>query len=132
MVSKTMLMSWLTLVQRRKNMVPSPNPEDFRMLNIQMDEKKLEPNQDVERVRRCHLNDLENVIPFVLVGLLYVTTKPDPGKAALHFRLFAGFRIFHTVAYLLALPQPSRAFGFLGGWITTASMAICVLKSASY
>ena len=30
------------------------------------------------QVRRAHLNDLENVIPFVLLSLLYVGTNPDP------------------------------------------------------
>ena len=81
---------------------------------------------------RCHLNDLENVFPFVLVGLLYVLTKPDPGTAMMHFRAFAGFRIFHTIAYLVPLPQPSRALGFLLGAAVTGSMAVSVLSAGSY
>ena len=39
------------------------------------------------QVRRAHLNDLENVIPFVLMSLLYVGTKPDPVTALWHFRV---------------------------------------------
>ena len=39
------------------------------------------------QVRRAHLNDLENVIPFVLLSLLYVGTNPDPIVALWHFRV---------------------------------------------
>ena len=39
------------------------------------------------QVRRAHLNDLENVVPFVLSGLLYVGTDPDPTTALWHFRV---------------------------------------------
>ena len=72
---------------------------------------------------RCHLNDLENVLPFVLVDLLYCSTSPALSTALLHFRIFTGARLLHMVAYLLPLPQPSRALGFMVGYATTFSMA---------
>ena len=72
---------------------------------------------------RCHLNDLENVLPFVLVGLLYCSTSPDEFTALLHFRIFTAARLLHMVAYLVPLPQPSRALGFFVGYVTTFSMA---------
>ena len=55
---------------------------------------------DVERVRRAHLNDLENVIPFLLLVPLYLSTGPNPWLAANLIRAFAAARILHTVAYL--------------------------------
>ena len=128
---KTMLMSGLTALHRIKNEAFA-NPEDFMTSKKPLEERKAPLNATVERIRRCHLNDLENVIPFVLIGLLYVCTKPDPSTALMHFRAFAGFRIFHTFAYLIPLPQPSRVLGFLLGFAVTASMAVSVLRTGSY
>ena len=54
---------------------------------------------DVERVRRNHLNDIENIVPFVLVGLLYVGTNPDRDTALWHFRIFFVSRVLHTLTY---------------------------------
>ncbi|KAK7504482.1 hypothetical protein BaRGS_00004348 [Batillaria attramentaria] len=127
-VVKTMLMSGITAVTRFKNKA-FINPEDAASMKDK-DGKPLKPftHQDVERVRRCHLNDLENVIPFVLIGLLYVTTNPSLSTALLHFRIFAAARILHTFAYLIPLPQPSRAMLFMAGLLATLSMAYNVFS----
>ncbi len=42
---------------------------------------------DVERVRRAHLNDIENIIPFVLLAAVYLTTGPSLGTASLLFKV---------------------------------------------
>ncbi|XP_060606358.1 microsomal glutathione S-transferase 1-like [Ruditapes philippinarum] len=89
-------------------------------------------DEDVERTRRCHLNDIENVLPFVLIGLLYVLTGPTVASATLHFRLFAGFRLFHTIAYMFILPQPSRAIAFFVGFGVNISMAITVIRAGMF
>ena len=81
---------------------------------------------------RCHLNDLENVIPFILIGLLYVTTSPTLSTAVLHFRLFTGSRLFHSVAYLLPLPQPARGLSFVIGFLTTLSMAYSTVSAVGF
>ncbi|XP_042529380.1 microsomal glutathione S-transferase 1, partial [Dipodomys spectabilis] len=107
------------------------NPEDCVSFGKGENAKKyLRTDDSVERVRRAHLNDLENVVPFVGVGLLYALSRPAPATALLHFRVFAGARLFHTVAYLLPLPQPSRALGFFVGYGVTLSMAGRVLQAA--
>ncbi len=54
---------------------------------------------DVERIRRNHLNDIENILPFVVIGLFYVGIDPSPVLALWHFRIFFFSRIFHTIAY---------------------------------
>jgi len=66
----------------------------------------------VERHRATHLNDMENIIPFVLVGLFYVTTNPAASTAILLFRIFTGSRIVHSIVYLFHVPQPARAMAF--------------------
>ena len=112
---KMMVMSLLTTRQRfRKNVTitykkmqknhPScfskafVNPEDIRP-----DKRKIiQPttsDPDVERVRRNHLNDIENIIPFVLIGFFYVASNPNPVAAVWHFRLFFFSRLVHTFAY---------------------------------
>jgi glutathione S-transferase len=78
------------------------------------------------------LNDLENVIPFVLIGLLYVATSPPLASALLHFRLFVGSRLLHTVVYLVPIPQPSRALTFFVGVGATVSMAYNTLSAVQF
>ena len=43
-------------------------------------------NEAVERVRRAHLNDMENILPFFCLGLLYIFTGPALATATLVFR----------------------------------------------
>ncbi|KAL0964940.1 hypothetical protein UPYG_G00274690 [Umbra pygmaea] len=129
-ILKMMLMSPMTAYFRftRKSFA---NQEDTGMAKTPEERKKmLVGNPDVERVRRCHLNDLENIIPFVVIGLLYTLTGPDLSTALLHFRVFVGSRLFHTVAYVLPLPQPSRALAWMSGMVVTFSMAYRVLSAA--
>lgn len=107
------------------------NPEDAGSHGKTPEDKKkmLRTDADVERVRRCHQNDLENIIPFVLIGLLFALTGPELSMALLHFRVFVGSRFIHTVAYVLALPQPSRGLSWIVGMLTTLSMAYRVLSA---
>ncbi|XP_055136497.1 microsomal glutathione S-transferase 1 isoform X7 [Symphalangus syndactylus] len=109
------------------------NPEDCVTFGKGENAKKyLRTDDRVERVRRAHLNDLENIVPFLGIGLLYSLSGPDPSAAILHFRLFVGARIYHTIAYLTPLPQPNRALGFFVGYGVTLSMAYRLLKSKLY
>lgn len=99
------------------------NEEDVARKPADERKKMLRTHPDVERVRRCHQNDLENIIPYVAISLLYTLTGPALSEALLHFRVFAGSRIFHTVSYVLPLPQPCRAFSWMAGMLATFSMA---------
>merc|ERR1712002_1102347 len=69
-------------------------------------------DENVERVRRAHQNDIENVVPFLILGFIYIFTNPALSTALLVFRLFVGARILHTIVYLLIIPQPARALTF--------------------
>ena len=67
---------------------------------------------DVERVRRAHLNDLENVLPFLILCPLYLATGPAAATATTVIRVFAAARLLHTVVYLnmvSVLPSLSRS-----------------------
>ncbi|XP_028938485.1 microsomal glutathione S-transferase 1 [Ornithorhynchus anatinus] len=131
-LSKMMLMSTITAYFRitRKAFA---NPEDAASLGKGENPKKfVRTDEAVERVRRAHLNDLENVVPFLGVGLLYALSGPDLGAALLHFRLFAFSRLYHGVAYLVPLPQPNRGLAFFLGYGVTLSMACGLLRRHLY
>ncbi|XP_054447366.1 microsomal glutathione S-transferase 1 [Pteronotus mesoamericanus] len=128
-LSKMMFMSIATAFYRVTRKVFA-NPEDCASFGKGESAKKyLRVDDRVERVRRAHLNDLENIVPFLGIGLLYSLSGPDLSTAILHFRLFVGARIYHTIAYLLPLPQPNRGLAFFVGYGVTFSMAYRLLKN---
>ncbi|XP_006888499.1 PREDICTED: microsomal glutathione S-transferase 1 [Elephantulus edwardii] len=109
------------------------NPEDCAHLGKGENAKKyLRTDDSVERVRRAHLNDLENIVPFLGIGLLYALSGPSLSTALLHFRLFVGARIYHTIAYLFAFRQPNRGLAFFVGYGVTFSMAFSLLRNKLY
>lgn len=126
---KMLLMGPLTSVYRFSKGAFA-NEEDVAMKAAEERKKLLRTHPDVERVRRCHQNDLETVVPFVLLGLLYALTGPELSSAQLHFRLFSGARLFHCVSYVGALPQPCRALSWMLGMGVNFSMAYRVLHAA--
>lgn len=61
---KMLIMSFLTIINRiRKGAVE--NPEDATRPNFE-----IKKDEDVERIRRAHLNDLENIPAFLLAALM--------------------------------------------------------------
>ncbi|CAG9782995.1 unnamed protein product [Diatraea saccharalis] len=83
---------------------------------------------DVERVRRAHHNDLENIPVFWAIGALYLTTRPSDALAINLFRAYAAGRIIHTVVYAIKpLPQPSRAIAFSVPFFITVFMGVKVV-----
>ncbi|XP_055613815.1 microsomal glutathione S-transferase 1-like, partial [Uranotaenia lowii] len=87
------------------------NPEDAATVS-----RKLQPvfnDPDVERVRRAHRNDLENILPYFLVSFLYLLTGPSVAFAANLIRAAALGRILHSLVYaVVVIPQPARFLSF--------------------
>ncbi|KAH0617108.1 hypothetical protein JD844_028771 [Phrynosoma platyrhinos] len=109
LIVKMMLMGPLTGMLRTKKKA-FVNPEDTA------------PFGKGENAKKVHLNDLENIVPFLFIGFFYSFSGVSLSTALLHYRIFFGSRVFHTITYLLALPQPSRALSFLVGYLITFSM----------
>ncbi|XP_047431955.1 microsomal glutathione S-transferase 1-like isoform X2 [Mugil cephalus] len=130
-VAKMMLMGPLTAYYRLTRGSFS-NEEDVSRKSAEEKKRLLKPHPDVERVKRCHQNDLENIIPFAVVGMLYALTGPELSAALLHFRIFACSRVFHTIAYIGVLPQPSRGLSWILGMLVTYSMAYKVLSAVLF
>lgn len=69
---------------------------------------------DVERARRAHQNDLENILVWYAVTYFYLTTNPPLWLASLLIKTYVFARIVHTVSYIAA-QQPTRAIAFFIG-----------------
>jgi uncharacterized MAPEG superfamily protein len=85
-------------------------PEDYAAQGVTAPQGAT-TSPEVERVRRCLQNDLENILPFFGVGLIYASTGPSLTLARIYFAGFAVARIAHTVAYLRGM-QPHRTIAF--------------------
>uniref|UniRef100_A0A240PP01 Microsomal glutathione S-transferase 1 n=1 Tax=Anopheles atroparvus TaxID=41427 RepID=A0A240PP01_ANOAO len=125
LVAKILLMAPLTGSQRFKNKAFA-NPEDSGAVSRKLKPKLDDP--DVERVRRAHLNDLENILPFFVIGFLYLLTNPAPSLAVNLFRLVAASRIVHTLVYaVVVIPQPARFLAFMGAMVPTVYMTVTTI-----
>ncbi|KAF4530680.1 hypothetical protein B566_EDAN004919 [Ephemera danica] len=108
------------------------NPEDAVTFGSK-GMKLINNDQDVERIRRAHLNDLENIPAFLFIALLYILTDPSTFLAMNLIRAFAAARVLHTLVYAVKpMPQPSRAlFYFVGLGVTSYMAAIVAMHFGS-
>lgn len=80
---------------------------------------------------RAHINDLENILPFLFLGAIYSLTGPSLTVARLHFLVFFAARVGHTFAYLLALRAPTRSLAYTVAQIPCVSMALQILTAVA-
>ncbi|XP_072386225.1 microsomal glutathione S-transferase 1-like [Diabrotica undecimpunctata] len=122
LVLKMMFMSILTGTKRFKHKAFA-NPEDAKRQRV-----KPQVNENVERVRRAHLNDMENIPLFFVIGLIYTLTNPAVYFAKTLFLAYTLARIGHTVVYaVVPIPQPARLLCWLVGYGITGYMGIVSL-----
>ena len=111
MILKAVSMSWLTVVRMMKVKGGFRSPEDLKKtaLNPAPDPKQLEPNEYVERIRRIHQNDLENLPFFLVAGFLFVLTEPSLLLARVLLYGYVVSRLLHFAAYVTAQTHDTRA-----------------------
>ncbi|GFO17733.1 microsomal glutathione s-transferase 1 [Plakobranchus ocellatus] len=126
-IAKTISVAIVTGFNRVSN-TAYMNEEDAKAIVIGAADGKPKTTPTIDRLKRMHMNDLENVIPFVLIGLLYTATRPDPASALLHFRVFTTSRVLHSFVYYFAVPQPARALCFSTGMLSLVSMIYTVFS----
>ncbi|NP_001165930.1 microsomal gluathione S-transferase 1 [Nasonia vitripennis] len=120
---KLLAMSILTARMRFKKKVFA-NHEDAKMLpkaRVAYDD------EDVERVRRSHLNDLENILPWVAITYVYLGTNPSTFLAGLLIRGFVLARVGHTLSYAVYPKQPFRGISFGIGLAITVFEAVSTI-----
>lgn len=132
MILKAVSMSWLTVARMLQENGGFRSPEDLRKtpLNPAPDARQLERNERVDRIRRIHLNDLENLPFFLVAGLLYVLTGPSLLMARLVLYGYVVSRLLHFGAYLSAQTHDLRAALWTVGSLILVFMTVRTLLAA--
>lgn len=129
MVLKIIGQGWMTVYRMMRSGSGLASPEDIQngLLNKHPSAAQLEINDYVDRSRRMHRNDLENIPAFLAVGLLFVTIGPTLGPARALFYGFVLTRFAHSVAYATKQSHEVRATFYTIGSVIVAVMALHVL-----
>ena len=132
MILKAVSMSWLTVVRMMQVKGGFRSPEDLRRtaLNPAPHPAQLEPDERVDRVRRIHQNDLENLPFFLVAGLLYVLTEPSLLLARALLYGYVVSRLLHFVAYFTARTHDTRATLWTVGSLILVYMTCATLFAA--
>lgn len=128
-VLKVMGQGWMTVYRMLKVNSGWASPEDLRkgLINKAPDPSQLEINEFVDRSRRMHRNDLENIPAFWVAGLLFVMTGPSLILAQILLYGFVLARGAHFFAYLKEASHEVRATFFtIGSAIVLFMAAYCL------
>lgn len=121
-VHLVLLALWTGFVRARSGRFA--NPEDK---GIVKGELAAEDHPDVLRVKRAHVNALENAVPFFVVGALYVATGGTKLGAEAYCGTFLAVRVLHSLFYLWG-KQPFRTMSFALGVLCIFGMAVHVIR----
>jgi len=129
MVLKIMGQGWMTVYRMLRSDSGLVNPEDIQvgLINKSPRAEQLEVNDYVDRSRRMHRNDLENIPAFWVAGLLFVTTNPPLWAAQGLMYGFVLARLCHAAAYLTKQTHEVRATFYTIGSLIVMFMAVYVL-----
>lgn len=129
MVLKVMGQGWMTVYRMLKSDAGLASPEDLQvgLINKNPRPEQLEPNDYVDRSRRMHRNDLENIPAFLVCGLLFVATGPSLLLTNILMYGFVGARLLHAIAYVSKQTHEVRATFYTIGSLIVIGMAIYVL-----
>jgi len=129
MIVKMMSQGWMTVFRMIKVNGGFRYPEDGRqsLTNPHPSPEQLQPNEYVERSRRMHENDVENIPLFLVVGLLYVCTVPNERIALGLFSVYVLSRLAHFYVVLTARSHEARALFWTVGSIVIYIMAGTVI-----
>ena len=129
---KIMAQGWITVAQMFKVGGGFLNPEDAAggIANPKPREGQLDAHEPVQRSRRLHLNDLENIPAFWVMGLLFVLTGPGLLLTQIFMYGFVATRALHFWAYSTAKSHEVRATFFTIGSVIIMAMAVMVLMAA--
>lgn len=125
MILKGASMAWLTVLRMMQEKGGFRAPEDLKKtpLNPEPSPQQLQPNERVERVRRIHMNDLENIPFFLTAGLLFVLTDPSLTLARALLYGYVVTRALHFIAYFTGRTHDLRASLWTPGSLIILYMA---------
>lgn len=130
-VLKIMGQGWVSVYRLMKVSGGYASPEDARrgILNPNPKPGQLDLDDYVDRSRRMHRNDLENIPGFLAAGLLFVLVSPPLLLAQVIMYGFVLARAFHTWAYATAQSHEIRSTGYTIGSLAVMYMATHVIVS---
>jgi len=133
MVLKIMGQGWMTVYRMLKVDAGLASPEDLRpgLINRSPRPEQLEVNDYVDRSRRMHRNDLENIPAFLAGGLLFVAATPPLLLAQILMYGFVAARLAHSVAYATKQSHEVRATLYTIGSVAVIVMALYALAAAA-
>ena len=99
------------------------NQEDASFLSGQVSN-----DATIDRVKRAHVNDMENIYVYIFLSYIYMCTNPAVSTAIFTFKVFVWARFAHTIIYVFQVPQPGRITAFIVGQLSCAYMAMHVLS----
>jgi len=129
MIIKMMGQGWITVARMMKVGGGFLNPEDANpgKVNPAPRPGQLDADEYVERSRRMHRNDTENIPVFLVAGLLFVLTQPPLLLAQVLLFGYAATRLGHFWAYFTAKSHEIRATFFSIGSFIVIGMAVYTL-----
>lgn len=132
MILKIMGQGWMTVYRMLRVDSGYASPEDLQsgLINRNPRPEQLELNDYVDRSRRIHRNDLENIPAFLACGLLFVLTEPSYLWTNILMYGFVGARLLHTLAYSTKQSHEVRATLYTIGSVAVIVMAVYVLLAA--
>lgn len=132
MILKMMGQGWITVYRMMKVGGGFLNPEDAAegLTNPKPRAGQLDLDDYVERSRRMHRNELENVPGFLVAGLLFALTHPPLWVAQALFYGFVVARCGHFAAYITARSHETRATFYTLGSLIVIGMAAYTLVFA--
>ncbi len=132
-VLKVMGQGWMTVYRMMKAGAGLASPEDLRPgpLNTAPDPSQLELNDYVDRSRRMHRNDLENIPAFWVAGLIFVAVAPPLWLAQGLMYGFVLSRAAHALAYATKRSHELRATFYTIGSLIVIAMAVSALVAVS-
>lgn len=94
----------------------TPNPEDIR--TVASGAQLGADTPEIARVLRAHRNAADNILPFAILGFLFVVAGGSALVTAIVCGVFVFARLAHTFTYL-SEKQPWRTVSFVVGGLAT-------------
>jgi len=129
LIIKMMGQGWITVARMMKVGGGFLNPEDAAAgaVNPSPRPGQLDADEYVERSRRMHRNDTENVPAFLIAGLIFVLTQPPLWLTQVVLFGYVASRLAHFWAYSTAKSHEVRATFFSIGSLIVIGMAVYTL-----
>ena len=125
--SLNILVLWNLSGGHRGKTKTTPNPEDARTV-VKGATVAAEDPESVARVLRAHRNTTDNTLPFLMLALVFLQTRPDPLEVQILLGTFTAARILYTICYLGQI-QPWRTISYGIGLLATVALVIEILRA---